>query len=274
MSQLAESSQRLELYKELDDVVTAMKNLAQVELHRVTKLEEVQQGAYDTAVKAFAMVQQFQRSTDDEYSNETHQQDGKHAILLIGSERGFCGGFNEQIVRVWQEKSKSGNEELWVIGNRLAGKLRDAELDQLFPSPSTADEILTCVHQVLDNLLRSNQPLASLTVLSHSDSELKWRKLIPEPDLPDMDLPTSMILQVPTSILLVELRWQFLQQALCHLLAVSLRIENHHRLQQMEGAREHLESLSHSLKLKINSLRQQQIVEEIEVILADQEGAW
>lgn len=273
MTQLAESNQRLELYKELDDVVTAMKNLAQVELHRVSKLEEVQQGAYETALRAFAMVQQYQkaRSRGNEQQYESIKHKGKNVALLIGAERGFCGGFNEQIVRTLEESTKD-YDELWVIGSRLGSKLRGNKIDQVYQAPSTADEVLPCVHLLVDAILQLDNPLVSLTVLSHSESELDWCELIPDPELPDTALPNSMILQIPSSLLLEELRWQFLQQALCHLLMMSLRIENHYRLQQMEGAREHLESLSHSLRLKINALRQQKIVEEIEVILADQEG--
>ena len=55
-----------------------------------------------------------------------------------------------------------------------------------------------------------------------------------------------------------------------HYLTVSLHTENRWRLRQMEGARDHLEELSRNLRQRINAQRQQQIVEEIEVILSDQ----
>jgi F0F1-type ATP synthase gamma subunit len=48
-------------------------------------------------------------------------------------------------------------------------------------------------------------------------------------------------------------------------------MENRMRLQQMEGAREHLEELINDLRLRLNSLRQQKIIEELEMILVDQE---
>ena len=58
--------------------------------------------------------------------------------------------------------------------------------------------------------------------------------------------------------------------------ACFLHPENRMRLQQMEGAREHIDTLINSLQLRLNTLRQQEIVEEIEMILVgEQTGhAW
>ena len=63
------------------------------------------------------------------------------------------------------------------------------------------------------------------------------------------------------------MQWQLLYQGLFRTMLVSLLRENRMRLQQMEGAREHLETLINTLHLRLNTLRQQEIVEEIEMIL-------
>ena len=44
-------------------------------------------------------------------------------------------------------------------------------------------------------------------------------------------------------------------------------VENHRRVQHLENATHHLDNKTDELKHKINALRQEEIIEEIEVIL-------
>jgi len=266
MSERAENNFRLELYRELDDIVSAMKNLAQVELHRVSKAEATQAGAWQTTATAFQLLRTQMTAELDTESGLSNR-----VLLLIGSERGFCGGFNEQLMRLFGETDIE-NARVLVLGSRLSNKLPPELITQAFPGPSTADEILPCMQSLMDYLLQ--QPLPrDLNVLSHGPQGLVWQSLLPVPaGLPEVK-PTQLQTNLPAKELLCSLQWQVVQQGVLRLLLVSLKNENRHRLQQMEGAREHLEELTRVLRLRINALRQQEIVEEIEVILADQTWA-
>jgi F-type H+-transporting ATPase subunit gamma len=51
------------------------------------------------------------------------------------------------------------------------------------------------------------------------------------------------------------------------MLYTSLMMENHHRVTHLEGAVKHLDDQSEDLARQGNTLRQEEIIEEIEVIL-------
>ena len=259
MSQRAENNFRLELYGELNDIVSAMKNLAQVELHRVAKAESLQQAAFSTTLQAMAALASG-------YPDIFEPTSGRNLLILLGSERGFCGGFNEQVARHFAAAEVDADRVL-VVGSRLAVKLDDSVPVQLFTAPSTVDEVLPCVQQILDLMARQTLP-ARVNLLVHGRAGIEQVALLPRPALPQNPSPRIPVLTLPSAVLREELQWQCLYQGLMLYLLGSLKTENRMRLQQMEGAREHLEALTRALRLRINALRQQEIVEEIEVILS------
>ena len=259
MSQRAENNFRLELYGELNDIVSAMKNLAQVELHRVAKAESLQQAAFSTTLQAMAALACGHPDIFESAS-------GQSLLILLGSERGFCGGFNERVARHFNAVEADADVVL-VVGSRLAAKLDDSVPVRLFTAPSTVDEVLPCVQQILDLMARQTLP-ASVNLVVHGRGGIEQVALLPRPAWPQNPPPQVPVLNLPPAVLREELQWQCLYQGLMLYLLGSLKTENRMRLQQMEGAREHLEELTRALRLRINALRQQEIVEEIEVILS------
>ena len=59
----------------------------------------------------------------------------------------------------------------------------------------------------------------------------------------------------------------YLITALHKILHVSLMAENQHRIQHLERATRHLDDRTDELSHRINALRQEEIIEEFEVIL-------
>jgi F-type H+-transporting ATPase subunit gamma len=75
------------------------------------------------------------------------------------------------------------------------------------------------------------------------------------------------LLNLQPKAFLAELIDHYLFAALHQILYVSLMAENQHRVQHLEGAVRHLEDKSADLLHRCNLLRQEEIIEEIEVIL-------
>jgi F-type H+-transporting ATPase subunit gamma len=67
--------------------------------------------------------------------------------------------------------------------------------------------------------------------------------------------------------LLLELTDHYLFAALNEILYTSLMVENHQRVTHLEGAITHLDDELATLTRQSNALRQEEIIEEIEVIL-------
>jgi F-type H+-transporting ATPase subunit gamma len=79
--------------------------------------------------------------------------------------------------------------------------------------------------------------------------------------------PHPTVLNLPPAAFLAELIDHYLFAALHETLYVSLMAENIQRLRHLEGAVQHLDDMSAQLLHQSNALRQEEIIEEIEVIL-------
>jgi F-type H+-transporting ATPase subunit gamma len=260
MTKYNEAGIRLKLYQELDDIVTTMKNLATVELHRVTQAETFQEKTYRSCLKAAAFFKQQRRQSIRITGNDS-------LLLLIGSERGFCGNFNEQIWRCFQDLPAA--DRVLVVGDRLATQFESESKAIFFPGATTVQQVLPLSQNLVDYLLNNNFP-ERLILLCHDSHEVRQIELLPEPEFPEIKQLSSLHTYMHSTELARELGWQCLQQALVYYLLVSLKAESRFRLQQMEGAKDHLDQLIHTLRLRSNVLRQQEIVEEIEVMLSEQ----
>jgi len=264
MSRQAQQRARLSLYRELSEIVGAMKNMAEVELHRIARTEANQKQALSTAREAIALLLQAAPNA------AAHIVPQRRVLLVLGSERGFCGGFNEQLVRALA-KEQGAYDKLLIMGGRLVNKLGEGSGRTCFPGPTTVDELLPRMQQLMDHLSQLRD-LFSLNVLSHAEQTVEKNQLLPSQDIPDVAGVVHVDVSCKAKLLFEELQWQCLYQNLFRAMLISLQWENRMRLQQMEGAREHLETLITHLHLRLNTLRQQEIVEEIEMILVGQDA--
>ena len=79
--------------------------------------------------------------------------------------------------------------------------------------------------------------------------------------------PHPPVLNLPPATFLAELIDHYLFATLHEIMYVSLMAENIQRVRHLEGAVQHLDDKSANLLHKSNALRQEEIIEEIEVIL-------
>jgi F-type H+-transporting ATPase subunit gamma len=257
VSSRSENMHRLDLYRELDDIVSAMKNLAQVELHRISRAEPGQLAATQICQQALQALPE-----------SAHVFTSTDVYILLGSERGFCGGLNEQLIR--ELPAAAAGRSVILVGARLSSKLDTPRGDVTHISaPATGDEVLTCARQLL-TCLQPHIP-CRINLLQHRGHGVEPLTLWPLP--PAVVSTVQPRTYMPVAQLAAELQAHYLLHSLAHALLVSLKTENRQRLQQMDAARDHLQNLSQQLLLRMNVLRQQEIVDEIEVILAGQETA-
>jgi F-type H+-transporting ATPase subunit gamma len=80
------------------------------------------------------------------------------------------------------------------------------------------------------------------------------------------------LLDLPPRQFLLGLTEQYLYAALHAVLYQSLAAENQQRIRHLDGAVHHLEERSAALQRRIRALRQEEIIEEIEVILLNAVG--
>lgn len=263
---------------EAREIVSSMKSLAFMETRRLGRFIETQRRAVRTVEAAAADFLTFYPHTLFPEAPAPVSPPLRRVFLLLGSERGFCGNFNETLI---DELERQLREEqgaaigIIACGNRLCARLVDhPQLLAAVDGAAVSDE----VEDTLNRLLRP------LDELHKREGSLALRALYHEPEregvasrdlLPPFTVPVTAIadfrnppqLNLEPAEFLLELVDLYLFSALHEMLYVSLMEENQQRMQHLEGAVRYLDENLEALRRRGNQLRQEEITEEIEVIL-------
>lgn len=272
MSSLAELSQRQARIREISGIMTAMKSLSLVETRKLGRFIGHQRRMLDNIEAAAADFLHF-------FPAGGEGAGSRAILLLIGSERGFCGNFNERVLAALHDRPElPAGPAMVVVGRRLAVKLTaHPSIFSSLDGPTVTEDVPAVLDRLMDALHEASRQLAgdgvALFALAHgADGDLEFSRLLPltPPEAPRPPHPPR--LQLAPAAFFTELLDQYLLAALYGLLYESLSAENHQRLAHMEHALERLDETVARLAVKRNALRQEKIVEEIEVILSSEQA--
>lgn len=258
---------------EIRDIMNSMKLLAHMETRKLDHLLGTQHAVVSSIETVAAdFVSAYPEAT-------SAMQAAQEVYLVIGSERGFCGDFNEtllrQLERIQQDKQGKDFPILVTAGQKLHTSLPDdprvaARLD----GAGVAEEVAAVLTRVVDTLAALQTQYGALTLyaLYHAvdDDTLATQQLLP-PFQDYLDRPSRFslppVLNLKPTDFLIELSDHYLFAALHEIFYASLMAENQQRVQHLEGAVKHLDEESDELRRQSNARRQEEIIEEIEVIL-------
>jgi F-type H+-transporting ATPase subunit gamma len=263
---LHEFAHRIAALSDIEEIVTAMRSLAFVELRRL--LETIaHQGETLAAVER--AIRELLAHHPQPLSESAA---GGDVLLAIGSERGFCGDFNSQIATALTQPPATG-PRLLVVGARLDLALADAGIGHEALKGATVSEEVPHVLQQIAAALRRNgdsgTTTSGLVVLHHdSDGSLVRERLLPSPAPPRMPEPrTPLQLQLPPRELFQALMDQYLLGRLNAALLASLHAENHRRLEHTGAAIDRLDRELDVVQRQRRRARQEAITQEIEIML-------
>ena len=253
---------------EIREIMNSMKTLAFLETRKLTRFLSAQQAVVRSIEDAAADFLSFHPEILPEV-DETNQ-----TYLLIGTERGFCGGFNQELLRHLDSIHPLGEPLTIAVGHKLHTLMENETKGvTLIDGASVVEEVtsvLDHIVQVLSSLQKSYGPRTLYGLYHGNDGGIVMQKLLPPFQqylllLPHFPHPPALNL-APANFLL-ELTEQYLFAALHEMLYTSLMAENRNRVAHLEGAVKHLDDKSEELSRQYNALRQEEIIEEIEVIL-------
>jgi len=279
MSKRREVERRLRALGEIKDILKAMKNLSLMEVRKLTRFVSTQH----------RVVESIESAAEDFLGFYPHflveAEKRRNVCLLIGSERGFCGDFNEALLSALGANlhgTLQGEVTLVVVGRRLSAKLADhpriaAHLD----GPCVVEEVGPVLVRLMETIngLRTEQgPLypLRLTVYHHTADERVVGISTFQPFKQFKGKGTCFShpprLNLSQASFLAELAEQYLFHHIHGLFYGSLMAENLQRLQHMDNAIQSIEKESTQLFQKCNTLRQEEITEEIETIMLSAEA--
>ena len=123
MSKRIKLKEHLNTLDEISNIMTAMKNLAFIEIYKISKFNDTQMRVMDTIKNVGS---DFLNHYPDLLAQM--QFDNPFIYILIGSERGFCAGFNDSVLQklsLIEPGQSVVNPMLIVVGRKLAAKMAD-----------------------------------------------------------------------------------------------------------------------------------------------------
>lgn len=277
MSRRREVEGKLHSLQEIKGIMTSMKNISLVETHKLRRLLASQQSVVRGIEEVAEDFLQFQPAF------RVPSPSLLHLYLLIGAERGFCGDFNERLLKTTERAlaADSGIEaRCLAVGRKLCAALEgDPRVLAFLAGPSVVAEVPAILSRVLESLgaLQAEHGPASLSIIHHTaeQEEIPTVRLLPpfqETPAKQRRFASPPRLYLPAALFFAGLVEHYLFAALNEIFYTSLMAEHLHRVQHLDAATHRLEEQAAELSLKRNTLRQEEITEEIEVILLSTEA--
>lgn len=266
MSQRQDIEARLVLYDELTGILGAMRSFALAELRRIGKRESAEQQVVDNLALTLQDLAAYLPA--DAVSLISPAKPSRDIWLLLGSVRGFCGSFNEDVIRFWRAEAEPGSPVI-LVGERLHGMLQAenavciAGADSGLDASAAIDRILTAV---TDFRNEQQDEIFGLVACLRDEHGARCQRLWPLLATPPAASGYPPLTLAPAAEVAAGVAEHYLYHTLLALLLRAIRVENHMRLLQMENALSHLDSGYEDLQRQRNRLRQEEIVQEIELM--------
>jgi F-type H+-transporting ATPase subunit gamma len=296
---LKEIRERLKGTRKVLQVTQALEHISSVRMVKSRALL----GAHEPYTRRLEIViQALRQAPGRPHPLLAPHPEGRPALLVFGSDRGLCGGYNsalfEQVERF--VKQQGGEVALIVIGQLLANRLRSAghALDYSFPQPPLQDYAQPLA-EIVKNLSAGFRGSLYREVHALHTPFTPGKPLTPHiaPLLPvppasaagglfflppsgDRDLSResgflSQALPEPEpEVLLRRLAPEQLRTLVAHLFLHSLTSEHTARHIAMIRARDNAQDMVDELTLAGNRLRQEQITTEVAELSSGANDSW
>ncbi len=275
---------------ELGSVVRTMKTLAAVSIHQYQKAVEALT-EYNHTIETGLQI--ALRGNSEWAVNARPAPRNRLIAVVLGSDQGMCGQFNE-LIGEYARKSlekRNGSEDhhvMLVVGSRIAGLLSDMGMNvrEMFPVPNGVTGIIALVQDLLIKIEEARSLLDLDQVVVFYNKQVANTKFTPsEKQLLPIDLEWLNRLKkrewscrsIPTYTMewdrvFSALIWQYLFVSIYRAVAESMASENSGRLASMERAEKNIQERIEELNLKYNQCRQLSITEELLDIVAGYEA--
>lgn len=250
---------RLALYDDLSGILNAMRSFALAELRRVGRHEAAQHAAGATLDQALADVAPA--------LPQPPAHGHRDLWVLLGSVRGFCGSYNEDVARHFRRRRAAIGAAI-VVGERLGTLLAEADdvvrVAGAVGAADAADTIERIVRAMDDARARPDATQGLVLCWRDEGGVVEWRILpIAVPARPAANRPVTY---APLPQVAAGVARHYVFHRLLSGLVGALRVENQMRLLLMENAMRHIERKREDLQRSRNQLRQEEIIEDIELV--------
>ncbi len=276
MSKLIQMRNRIQTIETIKKVTDVMRIIS-MSAHSRLKIKQEPLSEYLNALKT--LLAKVQLATPS-WSHERLMPTGENSnplIVVIGSQKGLCGGFNTQLSKFLQEYLKqnpSAHYHFSAIGKKPIDYLINNYPDRLICSfpVLTARNFLTIAQELTDLVMLATPAYTSVTIISNVFKNFFTQKATVTHLIPFNPATISAATIPPTegyiwdeapSEILNTLAVQYIEAQFQHLIFQSLLSEHAARFISMDNSTRNANSLLNTTKLEYNKIRQAKITTEI-----------
>jgi len=269
---LGEVESRIGTVHQLEAVITAMRGRAAARSREArSRLDGIR--AYAAAISG-AIGQALALVPEPDPQPRKSRSPQAHVVIVLSSEQGFAGTFNERVLDAAEQHLKANGSELLIVGDR--GAMVAAERGLVFAWSASmvahAEEVPRLASRITDALysrLEQDQ-VARVTVIHavpapSASVEIVERTLLPFDFARFKVTPRSIppITTLPVEQLIADLAEEYVYAQLCEEVLLSFAAENEARMVAMIAARNNVARKLDELVANFRRLRQEEITGEI-----------
>ena len=289
METLEGLSDALNTTKDIQSIVRTMKSLSAVSIRQYERAEEALSDYAHTIDLGLTAVLGEMRSMGNARPDTHLRETGREALIVIGSDRGLCGRYNEVISRFARDHLSAEDTMLSVLGVRAAARLAAAghAADAQFMVPSSVDGLTRTVQSVIISIYNwtADHGVSRVCIVhnhrsARNTAQPLMRQLLPIPQdtferasksaWPARGLP---FLRMQRDVLLSWLIRERLFLLLYRSLAEALASEHATRLAAMQSAERNIQERREDLTAAFRQKRQESITRELLDVVAGYEAA-
>jgi F-type H+-transporting ATPase subunit gamma len=276
MSKLIQMRNRIKTIETIRKITDVMRIIS-MSAHSRLKTRQEPLSDYLTELKSlFVKVQLATPSWTNERLMPTSDNTNP-LIVVIGSQKGLCGGFNTQISKLvhnYITKNPSAHYRFTAVGKKQIDYLINNYPDKLISSfpVLTARNFLTIAQELTDMIMTATPAYTSVTIISNVFKNFFMQKATvtklipfhPEKISTHTTAPTQDYIwdETPDTIL-NALAMQYIEAQFQHLIFQSLLSEHAARFLSMDSSTRNAYNLLNTTKLEYNKVRQAKITTEI-----------
>lgn len=279
MQTLESLSDALETAGDIKSIVRTMKALSAASIRQFEQAEEALGDYAHTIDLGLTALLHDRRDRGLSLPRTGVEESSRTALIVIGSERGLCGRYNETVTRHALDRIEGPETLLAVIGLRAAARLESAGhgVDTLFNLPGSVAGLSDLVQSVIvqSDRWQREDSIGRIRVIHNRREGRTLAKPIERQLLPLPDAYLNSLLDAPwpgpglpffrmhTPALLSWLVQQQVFVSLYRALAEALASEHATRLTAMQGAERNIEERRADLMQVYRVKRQETITREL-----------
>jgi len=290
MSQHFERAQsRLDNIKAIEPLLSALRTISmgnwQMALKKITMIKEYKKNFNPIITEVMPHLEKTKAMRNKQKRPEESIADT--IILIVGSERGLCGNFNESLAKnavAWIEAQKYSSIDVWVLGSRMIQTLKKKSINISWHNTLPAGSLISYQQSYLltqewiekYEIFDFNQFLILYNQIEQKKNfQFTTLKLLPyEIKLPlalienqKKRWPPSIIETNPIGIYHQIIQF-YIASSFYQVLLKSAAAEHAARFRLMEEAQENAEEIIKEMTQIINTERKKQITQQMQELAA------